>query len=97
LFAPAGALAASGTVALAGNYYAVVLVEPAFLGNYTGARMYSFLPDGLRAGDKISGIENTWGAQVWHAERAGQEIKAGVEKFGMTSEEAIQHFSENSK
>ena len=91
----APAEAASGRVMLANDYYVVVQTDPSYLDRYTGARLYSFLPAGLREGTRVSGIESTWGRQTWTA--GGQEISVGVDEYDMTADEAIEYFSKHSR
>lgn len=93
--ASAPAEAASGRVMLANDYYVVVQVDPSYLDRYTGARLYSFLPAGLREGTRVSGIESTWGRQTWTV--GGQEISVGVDEYDMTADEAIEYFSKHSR
>ena len=86
LAAAAPADAASGRVMLANDYY---------VDRFTGARLYSFLPAGLREGTRVSGIESTWGRQTWTV--GGQEISVGVDEYDMTADEAIEYFSKHSR
>lgn len=95
LAAAAPADAASGRVMLANDYYVVVQTDPSYLDRYTGARLYSFLPAGLREGTRVSGIESTWGRQTWTV--SGQEISVGVDEYDMTADEAIEYFSKHSR
>lgn len=95
LISAAPADAASGRVMLANDYYVVVQTDPSYLNRYTGARLYSFLPAGLREGARVSGIESTWGRQTWIV--GGHEISVGVDEYDMTAEEAIEYFSKNSR
>lgn len=94
LAAAAPADAATGRVMLANDYYVVVQTDPSYLDRYTGARLYSFLPAGLRAGTRVSGIESTWGRQTWIV--GGQEISVGVDEYDMDADEAIEYFSQHS-
>lgn len=91
----ASADAASGRVMLANDYYVVVQTDPSYLDRYTGARLYTFLPAGLREGTRVSGIESTWGRQTWTV--GGQEISVGVDEYDMTADEAIEYFSKHSR
>lgn len=93
LSASPSAEAATGRVALASDCYVVVRRDPAYLERYTGARMYPFLPGGLRPGDAVSGMENTWGRQTWTAR--GKELTVGVEKWDVPAEEAMEYFPKN--
>lgn len=95
LAAAAPADAATGRVMLANDYYVVVQTDPSYLDRYTGARLYSFLPAGLREGTRVSGIESTWGRQTWIID--GQEIDVDVDKWDVPAEEAIEYFSKNSR
>lgn len=95
LISAAPADAASGRVMLANDYYVVVQTDPSYLDRYTGARLYSFLPAGLREGARVSGIESTWGRQTWII--GGQEVSVGVDKWDVPAEEAIEYFSKNSR
>lgn len=95
LAAAAPADAATGRVMLANDYYVVVQTDPSYLDRYTGARLYSFLPAGLREGTRVSGIESTWGRQTWIV--GGQEISVGVDEYDMTADEAIEYFSKHSR
>ena len=95
LISAAPADAATGRVMLASDYYVVVQLDPSYLDRYTGARMYSFLPGGVRAGDRVSGIENTWGRQTWTVD--GHELSVGVDKWDVPAEEAMAYFSENTR
>lgn len=95
LISAAPADAASGRVMLANDYYVVVQTDPSYLDRYTGARLYSFLPAGLREGARVSGIESTWGRQTWII--GGHEISVGVDEYDMTAEEAIEYFSKHSR
>lgn len=95
LAAAAPADAATGRVMLANDYYVVVQTDPSYLDRYTGARLYSFLPAGLREGTRVSGIESTWGHQTWIID--GQEIDVDVDKWDVPAEEAIEYFSKNSR
>lgn len=95
LAAAAPADAATGRVMLANDYYVVVQTDPSYLDRYTGARLYSFLPAGLREGTCVSGIESTWGRQTWTV--GGQEISVGVDEYDMTADEAIEYFSKHSR
>lgn len=94
LAAAAPADAATGRVMLANDYYVVVQTDPSYLDRYTGARLYSFLPAGLREGTRVSGIESTWGRQTWIV--GGQEISVGVDEYDMDADEAIEYFSQHS-
>lgn len=94
LAAAAPADAATGRVMLANDYYVVVQTDPSYLDRYTGARLYSFLPAGLREGTRVSGIEYTWGRQTWTV--GGQEISVGVDEYDMDADEAIEYFSQHS-
>ncbi len=87
--------AASGRVMLVNDYYLVVQVEPSYLDRYTGARMYSFLPRGVRTGDRVDGIENTWGRQTWTI--GGHELRVGVDEYDMDADEAMEYFSKHSR
>ncbi len=93
--AGSSAEAATGTVAMASDYYVVVRLDPSYLHRYTGARMYPFLPGGLRTGDAVSGIERTWGRQTWTVR--GKELTVGVEKWDVPAEEAMEYFSKNAR
>ncbi len=95
LAAAAPADAATGRVMLANDYYVVVQTDPSYLDRYTGARLYSFLPAGLREGTRVSGIESTWGRQTWIID--GQEIDVDVDKWDVPAEEAMEYFSKNSR
>lgn len=95
LISAAPADAASGRVMLANDYYVVVQTDPSYLDRYTGARLYSFLPAGLREGARVSGIESTWGRQTWIV--GGHEIDVDVDKWDVPAEEAIEYFSKNSR
>lgn len=95
LAAAAPADAATGRVMLANDYYVVVQTDPSYLDRYTGARLYSFLPAGLREGTRVSGIESTWGHQTWIID--GQEIDVDVDKWDVPAEEAIEYFSKHSR
>ena len=91
----ASADAASGRVMLANDYYVVVRTDPSYLDRYTGARLYSFLPAGLREGARVSGIESTWGRQTWIV--GGHEISVGVDEYDMTADKAMEYFSKHSR
>lgn len=95
LISAAPADAASGRVMLANDYYVVVQTDPSYLDRYTGARLYSFLPAGLREGARVSGIESTWVRQTWIV--GGHEISVGVDEWDVPAEEAIEYFSKNSR
>lgn len=95
LISAAPADSASGRVMLANDYYVVVQTDPSYLDRYTGARLYSFLPAGLREGARVSGIESTWGRQTWIV--GGHEISVGVDEYDMTADEAIEYFSKHSR
>lgn len=94
LAAAAPADAATGRVMLANDYYVVVQTDPSYLDRYTGARLYTFLPAGLRECARVSGIESTWGRQTWIV--GGQEISVGVDEYDMDADEAIEYFSQHS-
>lgn len=95
LTSSAGTDDVTGRVMLANDYYVVVQTDPSYLDRYTGARLYSFLPAGLREGTRVSGIESTWGRQTWIV--GGQEISVGVDEYDMTADEAIEYFSKHSR
>lgn len=77
LAAAAPADAATGRVMLANDYYVVVQTDPSYLDRYTGARLYSFLPAGLREGTRVSGIESTWGPPDVDRRRARDRCRCG--------------------